>query len=392
MIRENIPAHPSSIFENDDFFIREMFIPEEGQDFQINEKNYSHSQAVSIIKKIIIYLIMVFDLLRLFLKVKLQGQGYEYDSKINKDTSAQNEKIIIQKLSEHKKYKKTQFILDEQLLNITIEDLINKISIYDFTIYTRLSQINFMDMKTLKSKVKNGCRTKKVYMSKETLGQSSQSTHLNPNPNQMEDPRTGSMPYSSHKVWLSFEVREFEIDEILMAKRKRPDEELKHSFKSIRKGILKDFNQSKNKGKCYDNTYQKKQKKKKFLEEIFRENPEDIAIFQNTNITKEVVSKLKKCKGFTSKMKEFVETRFIIDEIDSNIWNKKEEIMSKELSLKSFMLVLMTKQKKNGWMVQNILNSLEVVENCSDETILKRKTKFNKTKLKVIKTNQIIPE
>lgn len=115
--------------------------------------------------------------------------------------------------------------------------------------------------------------------------------------------------------------------------------------------------------------------KSHFEKEILQGDPQSIKLFRSSNITKEVVSFLKNNKIFLAKIQEYIASSFVTDEILANGSNKKEEIMRDDLTFEGFMLALMTKQKKNGWIVQNILNSLEVVQHCNEKTILKKKSK-----------------
>ena len=385
--------------------------------FKINGSDYTNFQGFVVIKKIIIYLIMILDNLNLFVKIKTDSK-IVVDSLINPAISKKNEIIIQQKIDDKKKYKNVCFEFDKSLLNLSIRDLVKKIKIKDILQFLKISQLNFLIKNPKFEKFSNGCRTKTIYLKKpvknnfdsecmsiisnkdSTLSQKkeklivpnvtrslNEKNSINNNPissksinifgesekSSHEDNSKVNLNIENSDNWIQFTMREYEIDEIILAKRKRPDEELKHSFKAVRKGIDKIFKEKEE----VDSDSEKPEKfvKKDVSLEIFEMKPGLAKKYKNPNITKEVVANLKKCKKFVKCMNEYIGNFFLKEEIANNVINKQEEIMKKNLTLKEFLLALMTKQKKNGWIVQNILNSLDVLENCTEQTILKKKGK-----------------
>lgn len=347
---------------------------------------YSYRGGLVTIKKMLIYLLMILDNLRLFVKVKTDDRMRHWP-RIDPLVSIANERIIRSKIGDKKRYKQTRFKLDLKLLQKPVEQLIRMVSIADVLFFLKVSQINFLVKNPGQKKVKNGCRSRLISLKLKPAAAPNQKacapkqellSRGNDIPNGAVEPRQtgerqgrGDGPESAQ--WVEFEVLEYEIDEIILAKRKRPDEELKHSFKAVRKGIEKYFREGvqKTSGDKASNP----KTRTRFNKEILGNNRRYTEQFKQSNITKEVVADLKKCVPFVRLMEEYIDEHFLEDEIESNVLNKKEEIMNDKLSLKDFLLALMTKQKKNGWIVQNILNSLDVLENCREETILKRKTR-----------------
>jgi hypothetical protein len=403
--------YTEKISEEDKILFHAIF-PKNQEAFAINGEVYNYEQGLIVIKKIIIYLIMILDNLNLFVHLKTGGKIH-YNSLISEKVSFYNRNIIKYKIKDKKEYKNECFQVDTSLLDLSIKGLVNKIKIKDILSFLKVSQINFLVKDPNKKKVPNGFRERNVFFknkshihsndtiivnseiqevkseikdldsNKPLVSQKNLDTHINDNPQQSER-------VLENGKWIPVTIFEYEIDEIILAKRKRPDEELKHSFKAVRKGIEKN----------YKLNFMRDSKQSKldthdirnhFNANVLQNNAKYIGNFKQSNITKEVVADLKKCDIFMEYMNDYIQSYFIKDEIENNVLNKKEEIMNESLCLKEFLLALMTKQKKNGWIVQNILNSLDVLENCCDDTILKRKGK-RKTRVKPIKKTNDSPK
>jgi hypothetical protein len=414
------------LFPEDKELFRSIFY-EEDEDFMINGVKYSFEEGLTIIKKKIIYLIMILDNFRLYIKIKTNNQ-IPHLTQISPMISDFNEKVIRNKIKDKKKYKNNTYKLDQRLLQMTALPLIEQIRIEDIAFFLKISQLNFLVKNPKQNKVPNGCRHKTIFLKKQNHlvtplkslttqnhDQLSESSLLQPSNYSYTQNLTTNFnlgvdddyfdfsdshsQYSGQNLsgknkedeWINFIMFEYEIDEIILAKRKRPDEELKHSFKAVRKGIEKHFKMLR--GVTFKSDLEHvKRVKEEFNEQVLENNPVYIEHFARSNITKEVVADLKKCSSFVTHMNEYIQNHFLREEIEVNVLFKKEEIMSKKLTLKDFLLALMTKQKKNGWIVQNVLNSLGVLENCSEETILKRKSVKRKPKDKEIKNQKTIDD
>lgn len=333
--------------------------------------------------------------------------------------SENNEKIIRNKLKDKKTHKTDTYELDQSLLMQPVAQLIEKIRMEDIALFLKVSQLNFLVKDPKKEKVKNGCRQKTIFLKKRNYSDESNTHRRGPSFNTQTGPyfyppnlpQNGSN-FPSHfnvnycdsenfefatnsfhsyaqstklqeerplEEWISLVMFEYEIDEIILGKRKRPDEELKHSFKAVRKGVERYYRLGKGVDKHTERA-RMKEIQEEFHKEVLENKKGYIQVFRQPNVTKEVVSNLKNCGPFARKMNEYIEEHFLREEIESNVLNKKEEIMSKRLSLEDFLLALMTKQKKNGWIVQHVLNSLGMLENCCEETIMKRKGQINQNR------------
>lgn len=163
----------------------------------------------------------------------------------------------------------------------------------------------------------------------------------------------------SNQSFICFDATDFEIDDLLCAKRKRGDEGLKHCFKAIRKGIFNIYKMDKPKHTNLGNL------KEEFLEKMFGNDENIKPYYRENNITKETISVLKRCQGYNEKAEEYKKKFFLKDQVKRNILEKKEEILKSNLNFESFAKVLLDKQKKHGWILQNILNSIEMYDACT---------------------------
>jgi hypothetical protein len=186
--------------------------------------------------------------------------------------------------------------------------------------------------------------------------------------------------------WIKLVVREYEIDEIILAKRKRSDEKLKHSYKPIYHGIKDQYERILKQ----NNEFKKltpKQFNLKLTRYLFSNNTKFDCIYSKKskmNVTKKLIVNLKMNKRYVRMMNEYIHKKFMIDEIENNISNKIERIMEENLSYESFLNLLMTKVKKNGWLLQNSLNSLDEIINCNSSTILKKRIKKKRSQINKI--------
>ena len=135
--------------------------------------------------------------------------------------------------------------------------------------------------------------------------------------------KTQPQKQDENEKWIKLEIKEYEIYEILLAKRKRPDEELKHSFKAIRKGVDREVKEKYLK-ETQLNKIDSNKFKEIFDEKILEGNKIWIGNYMLSNITKEAVSELKKCKALVEHMENYILNSFILDEIETNVLKKND--------------------------------------------------------------------
>ena len=343
-------------------FLRRMF--PEGESFLVEGTEYSYLQGITVIKKLLIFLVMVLDNLKLFVAEKTKNR-VNFRSHIDPSVSQVNRKAIKLKIKD-KKLRGFQYKLDEGLLGLSVEDITDKVRVEDLLLFVRLTQVNFLDKTKHTGSTPLGMRETVIYLKSHTG--SSPKIDLEPDIKRRSS-RTRHPNDVNLQNWACVSLREFEVDEILLAKRKRSDEKLKHGFKAFRKKFRANFRLEKQLGQSED--------VEKLIEgEIFGHDADLGKKFRDLNITKEIVSALKKSRPLVRHMRKYIRSRYLLDEIDVNVLKKDEDFLLKSRGIGDFLLTLMTKQKKQGWILQNILNALEELEHCREDTILKRKTKY----------------
>ena len=299
-------------------------------------------------RKALIYLIMVFDVFNSYLSSKT---GKPYKTSLNKKVYEYNNDILMQKLSNLASSIDYFYNIDQELMTKSIAELLSMIKPLDFSNYIGITQLNFPpDQATLKKTKKSKDFSRNIKL-------------FNPE----------SKLYDLEiKIWL------VEIDEILLAKRKTIDQLLNNSYKAVRRGLSKDFKEE----SIQKNEKSKptKRQKKNFDEFFFGEDEVMIKRYWGTKVSKEKICILKKNPKFVKSVNEYLKTKYLMDSINRNVWGKLEIGFQKKVSLKNYMETLLTNKKKNGWLVQNIINAIEELLYCSPETIRKRKTKMKRVK------------
>lgn len=318
---------------NQTFFAR----PKRGRKFQINKHDYTRDQAMILIKKILIYFILALHLFRLFLEIKTEGQYKPIvPDVVNKTTLEINLKIMENSMA--KKEVSELFQIDLVLLRMSVRELVEAIDIKLFQHFVNISQVVFRP-----DKDGNGGSQRKFFL-------------------------------NGDNYEVNFQGNDFEIDEILCAKRKRGDEGLKHCFKAIRKGIFKVYREKNKSGR------QLTLMKDEFNDYVFGKDERMKGYFRENNITKETISNLKRCQRFEELSEGYKSDSFLKDQVNRNILDKKEEILSKNMTFEDFAKVLLDKQKKHGWILQNILNSIEMYDACTKDIKPRRRKRSRKKK------------
>jgi hypothetical protein len=277
-------------------------------------------------------------LFRLYLIIKTNGTFNSIISEyIDPKITHFNIELLRKKITNKKENEGILFKFDFSLLSNTITKLLSFVDIKLFQEYINITQIVFPSEREAMSQ----------FLKRELF-------------------------LFSNSNFICFDATDYEIDDILCAKRKRGDEGLKHCFKAIRKGIFNIYKMDKPKHINLGNL------KEEFLDKMFGTNEEIKPFYRENNITKETISTLKKCKGYNEKAEEYKRNFFLKDQVKRNILEKKEEILKSNLNFESFTKVLLDKQKKHGWILQNILNSIEMYDACTIHLKPRKRKKKNK--------------
>ena len=304
--------------------------------FRIQSHEYTIGSSLGLIKKILVYLLHGLHIFTMYINIKTDNQYTStFPDCIAKEIQTTNLEILKQGLLGKNK-QSVCLKFDESLLNKSIPWFLDHIDIQLFQDYIHLTQV--------------------VLPSERGSVLSSVSRKL-------------SITVKDKQSY-EFRATDYEIDDLLSAKRKRGDEGLKHCFKAVRKGVFKIFKNSEREITSVSTL------KKKFFREYFKNDKELIKYFKENNITKETISNLKKSKKFNEQAEMYKKSDLLKDQVDRNIFDKREEILKENLSFQDFAKVLLDKQKKHGWILQNIMNSIEMYDNCSvDLKPRKRKKK-----------------
>ena len=295
---------------------------------------------------------MVFDVFNLYLSEKT---GQRYNSLLAKETVKYNSKMLKQKLDNSKTSINYFYRVDQKLLNKSIAQLIEMLNPQDFSNYVRVTQLTFLPNQNFINQKKNRKHLKRK-IKLFNLGQQDKFTEQG----------------LSVEVWL------IEVDDILMGKRKRSDELIKFAYKGLRKRIFKKF---KNELPKEDRIIKRnkrgpsllKLQKRQFREFLFDMDEEMGNIFWDEHMTKKKIGCLRENKTFMRLINQYSKNKLVLESVEENIWLKSEVCLQKGVSLEKFMKSMLTKEKKNGWIIQNILNAVEELFYCLPENIRKMK-------------------
>ena len=312
------------------------------KNFKIHSHSYSTNIATQLVKKLLVYFLHAMHLFRLYLSIKTNNKFCSLVSEyIEPDVTRHNKELLREKIIDKKKNELNFFKFDFNLLSKSIPELLGFVDIKLFQEYINVTQVVFPNERESMSH----CLQKTLYL-------------------------------FSNSNFLQFEATDYEVDDLLCAKRKRGDEGLKHCFKAIRKGIFNIYKLEKPKHCNLGNL------KEEFLNQMFGDKDDIKPYYRENNITKETISILKRCDKYNEKAEEYKRNYFLKDQVKRNILDKKEEILKMDLNFESFAKVLLDKQKKHGWILQNILNSIEMYDACTIHLkARKRKRKSKASKI-----------
>ena len=362
------------------------------------------SRAVLLrIKAMLVYTVMLLDTFKLFLKVKLEQNahcGIPVSHRIDAGVTRANERILREKLK--KRGKERMFQADLSLCERSIPELVRMVSVGELLLFVRVTQLSFrvLDRKLSRSNRKHGAKSKAISLDlslasngaldnwkplaarpkgarggvagllqkRKGSGRLSKLHSRNadkPVVHSDEETAGHSGRRKCSKRWTTMEVFEFELEDIVLAKSKRRDEIQKFIISLTCKGILERFRPEGRAGRLSS-----KQRKASFRREVLESNTAFIEAFR-TKHRQESIIVLKECARFRKLMNRFVDTRFVARAVQKNILDKEEWFMHEELSFAQLVDTLPKGKKKTGWTIQSIVNSIEVLDNVSLESVQK---------------------
>ena len=92
------------------------------------------------VKKTIVYLLMVLDNLAVYVKLKA---GVQLGTAIDPRTSSANERVISRKIRQ-RKLNDAEYQIDSGLLGLSVEALIRKVRIEHMLLFVKLTRLNFI--------------------------------------------------------------------------------------------------------------------------------------------------------------------------------------------------------------------------------------------------------
>lgn len=349
-------------------------------------------ESLKRLKKVLIYLIMVLDTFRLFLMLKSKGAA-RWETRIDLRISASNFLILRNKLRHKKQFMKHKFQLDPKLMNLQIRDLVGRIRIEELMLFLRATQLTFISEKSRHKPIGNGMSRKVIHLDlsdrtepgglvrsfdpcRDQVGRvriqdsfggpMSLNTRAQSNADFGEGENNGLDEDGFSRV----AVREFELTEVLLAKVKRTDEVSKFIFKRICANVREEFRST-----CM--SADKAEIERQFNSEVLGSNPQFEKAFRNkNNVTKKNIIELKSCGAFLERMQRLIRGKILLDTIQSDVLAKNEKWLNSDLSLAEFFDILMKKTNKNGWIIQNILNSVELADVISIDSVQKGLNRF----------------
>lgn len=157
----------------------------------------------------------------------------------------------------------------------------------------------------------------------------------------------------------SFSVNVKVNEEVLFYKSKRKDELVKFSFKFIRKQLI-----NRHRRKISKNASKVKAQfvRKHFNQEILGNDPQVVEYFYSMEVNKKNLKSLAKAPQVIEMVNKYKEKHFLQDQINFNIFQKNENIFREDVSLLEFIKKIFIVQNKNNVTLQSVLNSLYVFD------------------------------
>ena len=272
----------------------------------------SEQRKLKVIRKVLVYFVMLMDLFKIYLNFKTKTDLYT--SQINEKIHKEN-KIILENtvlFEQFKEAKWVEFKVDADLLNLSIEELLERVDILLFPEYIILS--NLFIMKSLSSKLVTLTLKNKKF---------------------------------------SFQVTFEEQQLLLCAKIKRKDELIKYSYRFIRKQIFKEFKaQVEARGKT-----SLEKVRKEFNKVFLNGDPKIVEYYKLVDISKKRLDNLSSCTLLQQKINQFKIEEYFPRQIEKLIFFKNDKLFEDQLTFDSFLKSIFCSQFKNSMILQDIIQS-----------------------------------
>lgn len=275
---------------------------------QVNGEKIDWRQGLGFIKKILVYLITLFNLMNQFLDFKIIDPSERHP----KD---QMDELLKRVNRTNNKYLSDLIPVKEGLINQPLEALVKMISIVDVQKYITITH-TFIQRK---------------YKS------------LNMNLLHRGERRSFRLTTREQKV-------------LLCCKIKRKDELIKFSFKFIRRQLFKKY---RDESLLKDPQLCKAEIKYRFNKEFLFSRPLAIKYFESFDLSRKGLRLLKDFTELKKNMSEFQRTGFIRELIFEYIMEKSDQILRKDLPFTTFYNEILSRQLRHALVAQGVINSLE---------------------------------
>jgi hypothetical protein len=299
-----------------------FFSSSETEKFTSNDRELINIKALFILKKILIQLITVLDIMKLYINMNLNCKFYKSNQFGSSKEVLSYNKSMISDISSFKNNNANsifpinkKFKVCKILVSKTLNELIELINVKDVSTYVLMTN---------------------VYMSgKENF----RKIHL----------------YEGHSFTINIKINE----EVLFYKSKRKDELVKFSFKFIRKQLI---NNHRKKISGKSSKLKAQFVRKDFNEKVLKNDSEVIEYFYSMEVNKKNLKSLRRAPEVIKMVNKYKENYFLEDQIIFNIFQKKENIFREDVSLLDFIKKIFIVQNKNNVTLQSVLNSLYVFD------------------------------
>ena len=326
------------------------------------------------IKKSLIYVIMILDNVKNYVRLKSKGE-ISLGTQISAQISGHN-RTLISNLIRDGNWVNVRYRVDPGLLELPVEKLLSKVQIEDIMLYMKLTRVNFYDIKSKISRDKrkhckrhNLIRKRTIkdcstdYQMENTRNKTSSTcswkntdvvsplltrtdrrgrermTALTKKDRKNRD-QDSVLKSTKARKWVGLEVYDHEIREILLGRQKRKDELLKNSLRVLLKALKANRDESTG----------------------------NMQASMRPDITKRLILSQKRHMKIANVYECYAELDLLRAELHKHVLEKKEQIMKRHLNLEEFIFRLMSSKNKSGWILQDILNSMELLHNCKAKT------------------------
>ena len=275
-------------------------------------------RRLNVIKKLLVYFVMVMDLFKCYLYVKTdQSFG---DSHVAADVHSRNRRKLdaFVKLDQFKETPRPRFEVDSSLWALPLGQLLDRVDLSLYPAFITLS--NLFIMKSLSSKV-----------------------------------ATLNLAGREFKFTVTFEEQQW----IMCSKIKRKDELIKFSYRFIRKQIFKAFKQR----ICVEGENLRLEEiRRRFNEVYLKGDPRIVEYYKSVDISKKRLNNLAECRQLRGEIDRYKQDKYFPKQIEKMVFYKDDQIFQDQLTFDVFLKTVFCSQFKNSMILQDIIQSYFIFE------------------------------